>query len=357
MKGFPNMNTNFYKNITSYLSTKDLITDEAYILSIVEGENIGSKLFLSIDNKFDKKGIFNKVEYDSKLENFWNELIPKIKFENAPYLDDSGIFVESLNPKVQLVVCGGGHVSLALSKLSDFLGFELTILEDRAEFGSYEKFPNAKSIIVDSFENIFKNHSFSKSSCFVIATRGHICDATCLENVMKLEFCYAGMIGSKRKIAKTKDLMLSKGFSEETFSKIKTPIGLPIGGQTPEEIAVSIMAEIIQTLNQTPRSYFSEVIRDSIEKENDTMVLAKIVSKSGSSPRGIGSQMLIKKDASTVDTIGGGLIEFSAIQEAINLLKENPIAFKKHYILNNEQAASLGMWCGGNLDIFFDIIN
>lgn len=355
------MNTNFYKNTVSILNAKDSISNESYILSIVEGENIGSKLFLSFDkdctNEFSKTSTFNMIEYDAKLENFWNEVIPKIEFENAPYLDDLGIFVESLNPKVQLVVCGGGHVSLALSKLADFMGFELTILEDRAEFGSYEKFPNAKAIIVDSFENIFSKNNFSKSSCFVIATRGHICDAECLENVMKLEFCYAGMIGSKRKIAKTKNLMLSKGFSEEAFAKIKTPIGLPIGGQTPEEIAISIMAEIIQTLNQTPRSYFSEIIKEAIEKESETMVLAKIVSKTGSSPRGIGSQMLIKKDGSTIDTVGGGLIEFSAIQEAVNLLKENPIAFKKHYILNNEQAASLGMWCGGNLDIFFDIIN
>lgn len=346
------MKLNFYKHI---LSTNSKL-DSPYILTITEGPHIGSKLFLSLDKNSNPETSSFTYE-NSELADFWSKSISSIDFKKAPYLDDSGIFVESLNPKVQLVVCGGGHVSLALSKLADFMGFELTILEDRIEFGNYDKFPNAKNIIVDSFENTFENHTFDKNSCFVIATRGHICDAACLESVMKLDFSYAGMIGSKRKIAKTKDLMLSKGFSEETFNKIKTPIGLPIGGQTPEEIAISIMAEIIQTLNETPRSYFSEIIGDAISNTDEKMVLAKIVSKSGSSPRGIGSQMLVKKDGSTVDTVGGGLIEFSAIQEAVNLLKENPVAFKKHYILNNEQAASLGMWCGGNLDIFFDIVN
>lgn len=346
------MNTNFYKSL---LPKIDSHAHNSYILTIADGENLGSKLFLSFDKNNNE---FTNLTYeDSSLEDFWQNIISKIEFSRAPYLDENGIFVESLNPKIQLIVCGGGHVSLALSKLSDFMGFELTILEDRAEFGNYQKFPNAKNIIVDSFDNIFKNNSFDKNACFVIATRGHICDALCLENVMNLEYCYAGMIGSKRKIAKTKDLMLSKGFSEEAFDNIKTPIGIPIGGQTPEEISISIMAEIIQTLNQNPRSYFSEIIKNSISSEDEKMILAKIIYKSGSSPRGIGSQMIIKKDGSTIDTIGGGLIEFSAIKEAVNILNTNPYPLRKHYVLNTEEAASLGMWCGGNLDILFDIIN
>ncbi|MGB5822610.1 MAG: XdhC family protein [Proteocatella sp.] len=348
------MKSNFYQRILKEIEHDD--SSQAYILTITDGKNIGSKLFI----RQGSNGItdFDITYEDSSLKPYWQDVLSIVQLEKAPYLESTmGIFVESLNPKVQVVVCGGGHVSLALSRLCDFMGYELTVLEDRQEFGNHQKFPNARRIIVDSFESIFKNNSFDKNSCFVIATRGHLCDSVCLENIMELDFCYAGMIGSKRKIAKTKELMISKGFSQEQFNLIKTPIGLPIGGQTPEEIAVSIIAEIIQHINLTSRSYFSDILKNALMSENDNMVIAKIISKSGSSPRGIGSQMIIKKDASIIDTIGGGMIEFSAINEALNILnQEAPASSIKHYILNNEEAASLGMWCGGNIDIFFDTI-
>jgi len=348
------MKENFYKKILK--AGGDAGSSQAYLLTITQGPDIGSKLFIREGSKGSTD--FDIMYEDESLKPYWEDVLSIVKLEKSPYLESTiGVFVESLNPKVQVVVCGGGHVSLALSRLCDFMGYELTVLEDRQEFGNHQKFPSAKRIIVDSFENIFEQSSFDKNSCFVIATRGHLCDSVCLENIMKLDFCYAGMIGSKRKIVKTKELMISKGFSQEKFDLIKTPIGLPIGGQTPEEIAISIIAEIIQHINLSSRSYFSEILKNALISENGNMVIAKIISKSGSSPRGIGSQMLIKKDASIVDTIGGGLIEFSAIQEAISILdQEAPAASSKHYLLNNEEAASLGMWCGGNIDIFFDPI-
>jgi len=348
------MKENFYKKILKAVGDGD--SSQAHLLTITQGKKIGSKLFIREGSKGSTD--FDIMYEDASLKPYWEDVLSIVKLEKSPYLESTmGVFVESLNQNVEVVVCGGGHVSLALSRLCDFMGYELTVLEDRHEFGNHQKFPNAKRIIVDSFENIFEHSRFNKNSYFVIATRGHLCDSICLENIMKLDFCYAGMIGSKRKITKTKELMISKGFSQEQFDLIKTPIGLPIGGQTPEEISVSIIAEIIQHINLISRSYFSEILKDAVMSENGNMVIAKIINKSGSSPRGIGSQMLIKKDSSIIDTIGGGMIEFSAIQEAVRILdQETPAASVKHYILNNEEAASLGMWCGGNIDIFFDPI-
>lgn len=349
------------KNISRSDFYKDIISDsannkkDAFILTVTDESNLGSKALAS--RKQDGSISLDLIQ-DSALEEYWKNLISGIDLSGSTYQDgETSVFIESISPRIPVVICGGGHVSLALSKLCKFMNYDLIILEDREEFANTARFPDAKRIIVDSFENIFENNDFEPNACFVIATRGHSHDALCLENIMRRDFMYAGMIGSRAKVQKTKNLILSKGFTEEDFDNIHTPIGLPIGGQTPEEIAVSIIAEIIQTINNDPKSYFSDSIKNAILSSDSPAVLAKIINKKGSSPRGIGSQMIIRIDGSIADTIGGGTIEHLCIQDAVKLLHEDePRPFIKNFILSNENAAGIGMWCGGAVDILFDII-
>lgn len=344
--------SNFYKTI---IEASENNTKNSFVLTLTDKINTASKALAHTGH--DGSIILDLVQ-DSSLKAYWGNLLKKIDLGNPTYKDsDSSVFIESLSPKIQIVVCGGGHVSLALSKLCKFMDYDMIVLEDRQEFGNAKRFPDAKKIIVDSFDKIFQNNIFDPNACFVIATRGHSHDALCLENIMRRDFMYSGMIGSRSKIQKTKNLMLSKGFSQEDFAKIHTPIGLPIGGQTPEEIAVSIIAEIIQTINAEIKSYFSDSIKTAIRDLASPGVLAKIIEKKGSSPRGTGSQMLIRRDGSIADTIGGGTIEYLCIQEAVKLLHEDdPKPFIKTYVLSNEEAAGIGMWCGGTVDMLFDIV-
>ena len=344
--------SNFYKTI---IEISENNTKNSFILTLTDEINTASKALVHTDH--DGSIILDLVQ-DPGLEEYWRNLLKKIDLGSLTYKDsESSVFIESLSPKIQIVVCGGGHVSQALSKLCRFMNYDMIILEDREEFGNTKRFPDAKKIIVDSFDTIFKNNTFDPNACFIIATRGHSHDALCLENIMRLDFMYAGMIGSRAKIQKTKNLMLSKGFSQEDFANIHTPIGLPLGGQTPEEIAVSIIAEIIQTINSDHKSYLSDTIKTSIIDSHSPLVLAKIINKKGSSPRGLGSQMLIRGDGSIADTIGGGTIEYLCIQDAVKLLgQDKPRPFIKTYVLSNEEAAGIGMWCGGVVDILFDIV-
>lgn len=344
--------SDFYRKIISESAES---RKNAFLLTLTGDENTASKALAHMD----RDGIMtlDMVE-NQELEAYWKNLIKKISTERPDYSDGiDSVFIERLNPGVQVVLCGGGHVSLAISKLCRFMNYDFIVLEDREEFGNRDRFPDAADIIVGDFDSIFRNNSFEPNACFVIATRGHSHDALCLENVMTLEFLYAGMIGSRTKVQKTKKLMLSKGFTEDDFECIHTPIGLPIGGQTPEEIAVSIIAEIIQTVNRQALSYFSGAIKNAVKSSDSPVVLAKIISKKGSSPRGTGSQMIIRKDGSTADTIGGGTIEYMCIKEAVRLLSEDdPKPFVKNFVLSNDQARGIGMWCGGVIDVLFDII-
>lgn len=345
MKG-EQVNSKFYKK-----AFETIENGNSYLLTVTQGPRIGQKLII-------KKG--ELLPQNNDMLPFWEEFVPYINWEKIPYHDfENNIFVESLSQEVQIVMCGGGHVSYALSKLTDFLGYHITVIDDREEFANKERFPNAKRIICKSFAKAFETENFSADSCFVIVTRGHVDDALCLEEVMKRDYRYAGMIGSRSKIGKCRDLILSKGFSSEEFNRVHTPIGLDIGGQTPEEIAISIIAQIIQELNK--HSYSTHVDREIIETiknhPEQRYVLAKIVSKKGSSPRGVGAQILVKNDSSIIGTIGGGKIEHSVITLATQLLNQKiPKPTRQQYALNTKEARALGMWCGGDLEIFFDII-
>lgn len=349
--------SNFYKNVIDYFENNkiDDFEKNAFVLTVTDKINTGSKALVHLASNSDV--IIDFIQ-EPNLKEYWNKLLNKIDFCSSIYeSDETSVFIENLSPKNQIVVCGGGHVSLALSKLCKFMNYDMIVLEDRVEFGNAERFPDAKKVIVDSFDIIFENNEFDPNACFIIATRGHSHDALCLENIMRRNFLYAGMIGSRTKIQKTKNLMLSKGFTEEDFKNIHTPIGLPIGGQTPEEISISIIAEIIKIINENPKSYFSDTIKRAILESDSPLVLAKIVNKQGSSPRGLGSQMIIRSDGSSSDTIGGGTIEFLCINDGVKLLEDqNPHPFVKRYVLSNEEAAGIGMWCGGAVDVLFDII-
>jgi len=145
-----------------------------------------------------------------------------------------------------IFVFGGGHISFSLARIGKMVGFRVVVIDDRQEYANPERFPEADETIADDFPRVFSRLAVNNFSYVVIVTRGHAYDQTVLEWALTTNAHYIGMIGSRKKIRKLYDNLKAQGASEEAFTRVHAPIGLDIKAETPEEIAVSIMAEIIK---------------------------------------------------------------------------------------------------------------
>jgi xanthine dehydrogenase accessory factor len=156
------------------------------------------------------------------------------------------VFIEPILISPSLYLFGGGHISLPLAKMSKLLGFKIVVIDDRAEFASADRFPEADILLAGDFTKSFPKLKIDKSSYIVIVTRGHQHDELVLEWAVSTPAKYIGMIGSKTKVETIFSHLLAKGISREQLDRVHAPIGLEIQAQTPEEIAVSILAEIVK---------------------------------------------------------------------------------------------------------------
>ncbi len=254
-----------------------------------------------------------------------------------------------LNPawfevKPKLVILGGGHVGKEIAKLGRYLDFEVTVIDDRAEFVTREAIPEADYLHFHEFDTVEEILPETDNAFYVVVTRGHAADRECVEKILKRNYAYLGMIGSKKKIDATYELLREHGFTEEQISSIHAPIGLKIGARTPEEIAVSVAAELILEKNKNTCSTLSAELSDSKEEG----ILCIIIEKHGSSPRGEGSMMLVTKEG-ILGSIGGGILECSVLEDA----KKITSVTVEDYQLSNEESAAMGMICGGSNKILF----
>jgi xanthine dehydrogenase accessory factor len=159
---------------------------------------------------------------------------------------DRSYFLERCLPPQRMIIVGGGHVSLATAQVAALAGFEVTVLDDRAEFSRPERFPwAAHTATVPDYLNCFADCAPDPRSCIVIVTRGHLYDAAVLSQALATQAGYIGMIGSTRKRDEVYAALCAQGADEKVLAKVHCPVGLTIGAETPEEIAVSIVAECI----------------------------------------------------------------------------------------------------------------
>ena len=159
---------------------------------------------------------------------------------------DLEVFIEPILSSPTLYIFGGGHISLSLAKIGKLLGFKIVVIDDRPEFANPQRFPEAELTLAEDFSKAFPKLKIDKSSYIAIVTRGHQYDELVLEWAIGTKAKYIGMIGSKTKNKAIFSHLLAKGTSQELLERVHAPIGLAIGAQTPEEIALSIMAEIVQ---------------------------------------------------------------------------------------------------------------
>jgi xanthine dehydrogenase accessory factor len=165
----------------------------------------------------------------------------------AVTMEGKRYFVEPTVLPGTVYLFGAGHVSRPVAELASLVDFRTVVLDDRAEFANAERFPRAEQLVViQSFSDSFEGLEVDRDSYLVILTRGHLHDKTVLEQALKSDAGYIGMIGSRRKRDLIYQELLTKGFSNSELERVHAPIGLAIGAETPEEIAVSIVAELIR---------------------------------------------------------------------------------------------------------------
>jgi xanthine dehydrogenase accessory factor len=269
--------------------------------------------------------------------------------------------LEPFYPKERLIILGGGHIALPLVEFGARVGFAVTVVDDRPSFANRVRFPLANKVICESFEKVFSILKITSYDYIVIITRGHRHDTDCLRQILKqTESIYVGMIGSKRRVGAVKDTLIEEGYAKERIQRVCTPIGLLIGAVTPEEISISIIAEIIKRkrldikegdiVNRSDLDY--EVI-NLLAKCMEPSSIVTVISTKGSVPRGAGAKMLVYPTGQIAGSIGGGCSEAAVIHNAINIIGSKSYMIQR-IDMTEDIAESEGMVCGGIMDVLIE---
>jgi xanthine dehydrogenase accessory factor len=158
---------------------------------------------------------------------------------------DTEVFIEPITAAPSLFVFGGGHIAVPLVKMAAIAGFKISIIDERPDFACAARFPDAAEVLASDIPSAYAHLDVDKGSYIVIVTHGHKGDEAALEGALKTPAKYIGMIGSKDKNKAVFAHLLAKGFTQDDLNRAHAPIGIRIKAQTPEEIAVSILAEMI----------------------------------------------------------------------------------------------------------------
>ena len=182
------------------------------------------------------------------------------------------VFIEPVIPQVLLYIFGAGHVSASLYKVAKTAGFEIVVVDDRDTYANRERFPEAREIIAEEFDQAMSRIVPTETSFIVIVTRGHRDDMRVLRWAVQTKAGYVGMIGSKRKTIAIARELQKEGLAASLFERVHAPIGLDIGAVTPEEIAVAITAELIAVRRKAERAlpHMSWFLRRSATQEGRT---------------------------------------------------------------------------------------
>ena len=161
------------------------------------------------------------------------------------------ILLEPIFSEPTVYLFGGGHVSEQVAPLAKKVHFKVAVIDDREMFANRKRFPEADEVIVSEFEKCFNQLPIDETSYIVIVTRGHLYDGFVLKQAVKTKARYIGMIGSKKKIRTLYQNLMEEGISKDTLARVYAPIGIDINSETPEEIAVSIVAELIKVRGES----------------------------------------------------------------------------------------------------------
>ncbi|MEY8352751.1 XdhC/CoxI family protein [Lachnospiraceae bacterium 54-53] len=338
----------FYEKLKQADTDKNLIS-----LTIIEGRGLGSKALWC-------NGEFLCRQGDEEALDVFLEPLKSLERTQILKAGDSRGFCESIISEKHMVVCGAGHISIPIIKIGKMLGFHITVIDDRLSFTNQARKAGADESICRPFNQALEEIRGSVNHYFVIVTRGHRYDQDCLSHIINKKNAYIGMIGSRARIKIVKDYLQDQGIGRDLLDQVYAPIGLKISAQTPEEIAVAIMAEIIQIKNEGKSGfgYPKEILEGLTSGESQIMprALVTIVSRKGSAPRDVGTKMIVMLDGSTVGTIGGGCVESEVCQIARETARDKKPVFMK-VDMTQANAEDEGMVCGGVVEVYIEPVS
>jgi xanthine dehydrogenase accessory factor len=272
--------------------------------------------------------------------------------------------MEPFIPKPRLIVFGGGHIAKPLSEFASRVGFAVTVIDDRPSFANSSRFPEAEKVICEDFEKSFNLINLRKFDYVVIITRGHRYDGVVLREVLKHDLSYVGMIGSKRRVKGMMGELLNEGFSKDKLDLVNSPIGIDIGAITPDEIAISIISQLISYKNKGSVNKYGEsfslpefdieVAEKVFEKSSMPKALLTILSSKGSVPRKAGAKMVAYLDGRTVGSIGGGCSEAGVVTKAREIMLDKGFLIE-HVDMTGDAAEAEGMVCGGIMEVLVEV--
>ncbi len=218
------------------------------IITVVEGpqpDQIG-KIILVAGNgqvRSEVDGAVTSLVGEKVNDNAWRK--PVMIEVDSEATGSYRLFWDRLATKYQALVLGGGHISQPLTEVLSLIGFDVKVFDDRPEFANTERFPAASAVVCDNFAKVLDHFSIDANTAVIIVTRGHRYDLDCLRLTVNSEARYLGMIGSKRRVKGVMEILAGEGAPAEKLHRVKTPIGFDIKAETPAEIAISIVAELI----------------------------------------------------------------------------------------------------------------
>lgn len=277
----------------------------------------------------------------STSQNLFENAVTKACADGRPFLfmdDNSTIFTEPFYRQDRLLVFGGGHVAYILSEIAAKIGFSVIVTEDRPEFGNKERFPWAAKVNCEQFDTVIDSMTITDTDYIVLLTRGHFYDKMCLKALYKQKKCaYLGILASRRRMGELTSQLAQDGIEKEWMEQIHSPVGLNIGAVTPEEIAIAILAQIIQTKRLTSDGARRAILTDidmrvikHLSNESDEYssmkkAIVTVIENSGITPRKAGAKMVVYEDGHLIGTIGGGPAEGNLIMETQKFLHDNEL--------------------------------
>ena len=333
------------------------------VLTVLDGKPFGEKALVSGE----------RIKWESVKNGFFSENraeIGRIKESGKVIVGGRTVFSEILGKEKKMVICGGGHVSVPVIQMGIMLGFHVTVLEDRPQFADNARRAGASRVYCEPFKEGLSRIEGDEDTYFIIVTRGHRYDQTCLAQIAGKKHAYIGMIGSRKRVKLVKEAVIAEGVCREVIDRVYTPIGLAIGAETPEEIAVAIMAEIIEVKNKNRRDsgYTREIMQVVCEKNasvdgkecgcaENTGVMVTIVGRKGSAPRKMGTKMLVLPDGHCVGTIGGGCAEADIYRKALLKIRRMDTEPELCRVdMTGEEAEEEGMVCGGVIEVLMEML-
>ena len=225
------------------------------------GVDVGMKMIFAANGE--RIGTLGNSALETDVETEIAEILEQNRAGMFQRGQNMSVFLEPLQPRPTLLIAGAGHVGQALCHLGSWLDFDIAIVDDRADFASAERLPEADEIIIGDIAEELQKYPITHLTYIVIVTRGHQHDESALHSVVESDARYIGLIGSRRKIKLIFDDLLEVGIPIEKLQRVYAPIGLDINSKTVPEIAVSIVSQLIQVRNgvEKGQSFDTQPIR------------------------------------------------------------------------------------------------